>query len=131
MNKIEDEGVCTIVHLTITNYDKTIGLLEPEELVETLKQVVDVLDQLSDTFGLTIVETYGKSFVICGGLQLAENKYDPSVITKHHSVRATDFSCQALNQLKKIKVKYGKQLMAKAGIHTERVTSSLLGDLKP
>ena len=67
----------------------------------------------------------------CGGLKSAEKKIEARLLSRHHSVRATDFGIEVINFVETMYLKNGKTLEVFIGIHSGSVISGVIGDIKP
>ena len=67
----------------------------------------------------------------CGGLKSAEKKIEARLLSRHHSVRATDFGIGVLNYVDTMYLKNGTSLKVFIGIHSGSVISGVIGDIKP
>mmetsp|Transcript_24990 Transcript_24990/g.38803 ORF Transcript_24990/g.38803 Transcript_24990/m.38803 type:complete len:331 (-) Transcript_24990:1097-2089(-) len=67
----------------------------------------------------------------CAGLQSSEKQIDQKLLNKHHSVRVTDFALSLLKVLSMKRLKQGRPLLLKIGIHSGSVISGVVGEIKP
>ena len=67
----------------------------------------------------------------CGGLKSCERDIDTRLLSNHHSVRVTDFACNALSFANSQTLRFGRKLGIKIGIHTGTVIAGVVGETKP
>lgn len=129
----EEEGEVTIIFISIHQFEELDKIYHNSgnELLQTLNQIYNTFDQLSDQYGLQCVEILGKTYMAVGGLKSAEKKMDEKLLNKHHSVRVTDFATDILNSIKNIYLKNSTNLSVSIGIHTGPVVSAIIGEVKP
>lgn len=108
----EEEGEVTIIFISIHQFEELEKIYQNagQELMQTLNNIYNIFDQLSDQYGLQCIENLGKTYVTSGGLKSAEKKMDEKLLNKHHSVRITDFATECLNSLKSMYLKNGINL---------------------
>ena len=121
----------TILFCDIAEFDTIIQMFTGKELCEWLNNIYQSFDQLCEKHGLQKIETVGNTYMACGGLKQNEKKIDLQIVNRHHSVRVADLSINILNFITKQKLKDGSPVKLKIGIHSGKVISGVIGEIKP
>ena len=66
-----------------------------------------------------------------GGLKLCEELFDQALVSKDPNWRMVEYAFDMLNFVEKTRLKDGRQLKVKIGIHTGKCISGVLGSHKP
>ncbi|CDW78012.1 adenylate and guanylate cyclase catalytic domain containing protein [Stylonychia lemnae] len=127
----DDQVDVTICFCDISEFDDIVSKLTARELCEWLDHIYNAFDQLCERNGLQKIETVGKTYMACGGLKETEKKFDQASINQHHSERVTQFAFNIQRFMLTQKLKDGTPVRVKIGIHSGKVISGVVGDIKP
>ena len=64
----EDKGTVSVIFCDICDFDKIIAEYSPQELICFLDDVFGRFDKICEVFGVTKIETVGKTYLACAGL---------------------------------------------------------------
>lgn len=130
-NFVETQGEATIIFIDLDDFDNLVNQHTGKELIELLDKVYNAFDQLCEQNGIQKIETVGKTYMACGGLKSCERAVESRLLGSHHSVRVTDFACNALKFAESYRLRFGNNLGVKIGIHTGQVIAGVVGETKP
>jgi class 3 adenylate cyclase len=120
----EDRGKVTVIFCDICEFEELCSDYSPKEFCSLLDSIFTLFDQLCDDFGVTKIETVGKTYMACCGLNKnSEADVPPARL-------ACDLALGILRECEKISLKKGF-LKVKIGIHTGPVTAGVVGFHKP
>ena len=127
----EDQGTVTVVFCDIMDFDSICAEYETKELVDFIDTIFQKFDQLSSAYGVTKIETVGKTYMACAGLKDSELEMDPSVKEISHARRAIELGLAIISLSSTIRLNSGLQLQVKIGINSGPVTAGVVGHHKP
>ena len=130
-NFSDAQGEVTIIFIDIDQFDAIVSQYSGKELIELLDRLYNAFDQLCEQYGLSKIETVGKTYMACGGLKFFDSTIDQKLLSNHHTVRCADFAQEAIAVADKKPLKNGQKCMLKIGIHTGEVISGVVGETKP
>jgi len=127
----DEQGSVTIIFCDICDFDTIVKEYQNTEMVGLLDHVFNAFDQLCEQRGLQKIETVGKTYMAAGGLKLQEELFDQALVSKDPNWRMVEYAFDILNFVEKTRLKDGRQLKVKIGIHTGPCISGVLGSHKP
>ncbi|CAH0477649.1 unnamed protein product [Peronospora belbahrii] len=119
----EDEQDVTILFCDIADVDSFVNRFDPTEVVSILDRVYSLFDQICQKHGVRKMETVGKTYVACAGLQ-GKNQ------GREAAFCAVSMALDMLTCLKKCRASNGNVIKLRIGIHSGRVVSGLVGTKK-
>ena len=128
---VEDKGTVTVLFCDIVDFDSICSEYSPTELTAFLDSVFQKFDQLCSAIGVTKIETVGKTYMACSGLNDFEAELDPSLKEVSHSRRAVEMGLAMISLTQTLRLKNGLLLQVKIGINTGPVTAGVVGFHKP
>ena len=127
----EDKGTVSVIFCDIYDFESITGSYDPTELTFFLNDLFGRIDHLCEHFGITKIETVGKTYLACAGLKDSEIGLPSKIIKNHHSRRAVEFALAILKIADSITLKDGKNLQFKIGVNSGPVTAGVVGYHKP
>ena len=127
----EDKGTVSVIFCDIYDFESITENYDPSELTFFLNDLFGRIDHLCEHFGITKVETVGKTYLACAGLKDSEIGLPSKIIKNHHSRRAVEFALAILKIADSITLKDGKNLQFKIGVNSGPVTAGVVGYHKP
>ena len=127
----EDKGTVSIIFIDICNFDQIINIYTPSELISFLDDIFSRIDKLCECFGVSKIETVGKTYLACAGLQDSDAGIDSGLISIPHARRAVEMALALLQEMENFQVKDGSFLTFKIGINSGPVTAGVVGYHKP
>ncbi|OMJ85620.1 hypothetical protein SteCoe_13034 [Stentor coeruleus] len=127
----EDKGTVSVIFCDMYDFDKIINLYTPQELTNFLDDIFGRIDLICENFGVSKIETVGKTYLACAGLKDSESGMDSALIKVPHARRAIEFAISIIKEMEKIQLKDGSSLMFKIGINSGPVTAGVVGYHKP
>ena len=120
----EDRGKVTVIFCDICDFEQLSSDYSPKEFCSLLDSIFTLFDQLCEDFGVTKIETVGKTYMACCGLnKISESDQPPARL-------ACDLALAILRECENIQLKKGF-LQVKIGINTGPVTAGVVGFHKP
>ncbi|OMJ83656.1 hypothetical protein SteCoe_15383 [Stentor coeruleus] len=120
----DDQGEVTVLFCDICNFEQLCNEYQPNEFSALLDSVFSIFDELCENYGITKIETVGKTYMACSGLNKQVFGDSPCIRL------AIDLALDMIRESKKINLKTGK-LSVKIGINTGQVTAGVVGFHKP
>jgi phospholipid-translocating ATPase len=127
----EDKGTVSVIFVDMCGFDDIVNNYTPQELTSFLDDVFGRIDNLSESIGVTKIETVGKTYLACTGLKDSEEKMDMKLTNVPHARRAIEFGLAVIKEAEKIPLKDGSSLTFKIGINSGPVTAGVVGHHKP
>ena len=127
----EDKGTVSVIFCDIYEFDKIMDTYTPKELTYLLNDIFGRIDLICDNFGITKIETVGKTYLACAGLKDSEIGVDPTILSPGHARRAVEMALAVLKESEKIKLKDGSHLKFKIGVNSGPVIAGVVGFHKP
>ncbi|DAZ98689.1 TPA: hypothetical protein N0F65_008815 [Lagenidium giganteum] len=116
----EDEKDVTILFCDIADFSSFVKRFSPTEVVSLLDRVYSLFDQICQKHGARKMETVGKTYMACAGLQGKDRG-------KEAALRAVSMAIDMLAILEKCRATNGNGIKLRIGIHSGRVISGLVG----
>lgn len=116
----EDEKDVTILFCDIADFASFVKRFSPTEVVSLLDRVYSLFDQICQKHGVRKMETVGKTYMACAGLQGKDRG-------REAALRAVCMALDMLNFLDKCRATNGNGIKLRIGIHSGRVVSGLVG----
>lgn len=116
----EDEKDVTILFCDIADFASFVNRFGPTEVVSLLDRVYSLFDQICQKHGVRKMETVGKTYMACAGLQGKDRG-------KEAALRAVSMAIDMLGFLDKCRASNGNGIKLRIGIHSGRVVSGLVG----
>ena len=126
----EDAGEVTIIFCDICYFDEIIKDCK-DKIIDILEDVFRAFDGMCRNMGVQKIETVGKTYMACAGLQFIERKLEPWQKQIPHTVRGFNFAVEVMNYANSYTYRAGKTLKMKVGIHYGNCIYGLLGYHKP
>ncbi|OQS00002.1 phospholipid-transporting ATPase [Thraustotheca clavata] len=116
----QEEKDVTLLFCDIADFGYLFKRYSPPQMVSLLDRMYSLFDQLCYKHGLRKMETVGKTYFACAGLQDSEKGREAALRTAAmaHEMMAVVSKCKASN---------GNGLRIRIGIHSGRVISGLVG----
>ena len=127
----EDKGTVSVIFCDIHNFERIIDLYSPSELTDLLNLTFDRIDRICESFGVTKIETVGKTYLACAGLKDSESGIDSSIRNVPHSRRAVEMALAIIKESERIWLKDGSHIKFKIGVNSGPVTAGVVGFHKP
>lgn len=116
----EDEKDVTILFCDIADFSSFVTRFSPTEVVSLLDRVYSLFDQICVKHGVRKMETVGKTYMACAGLQGKDQG-------REAALRAVAMALDMLACLDKCRASNGNGIKLRIGIHSGRVVSGLVG----
>lgn len=116
----EDEQDVTILFCDITDFASFVNRFSPTEIVSLLDRVYSLFDQICLKHGVRKMETVGKTYMACAGLQGKDQG-------REAALRAVSMALDMLACLDKCRAANGNGIKLRIGVHSGRVVSGLVG----
>ncbi|TMW62031.1 hypothetical protein Poli38472_009524 [Pythium oligandrum] len=116
----EDEKDVTILFCDIADFASFVTRFSPTEVVSLLDRVYSLFDQMCQKHGVRKMETVGKTYMACAGLQGKDRG-------KEAALRAVSMAIDMLNTLERCRASNGNGIKLRIGVHSGRVISGLVG----
>lgn len=116
----EDEKDVTILFCDIADFASFVTRFAPTEVVSLLDRVYSLFDQICTKHGVRKMETVGKTYMACAGLQGKDRG-------REAALRAVSMAIDMLATLDKCTASNGHGIKLRIGIHSGRVVSGLVG----
>ncbi|CAG9312072.1 unnamed protein product [Blepharisma stoltei] len=127
----EDQGVVTVLFCEICDFEQIVSDYPHTELSYFIDDIFKKFDAVCESTGMTKIETVGKVYMACGGLNDSELEISPVFREVSHSRRAIEMGLGLISAAKKVRLRKEKQLQVKIGIHTGPVVAGVVGFHKP
>ncbi|KAF1322884.1 Phospholipid-transporting atpase, partial [Globisporangium splendens] len=112
----EDEKDVTILFCDIADFASFVNRFGPTEVVSLLDRVYSLFDQICQKHGVRKMETVGKTYMACAGLQGKDRG-------KEAALRAVSMAIDMLSFLDKCRASNGNGIKLRIGIHSGRVVT--------
>ncbi|GLD99818.1 hypothetical protein PINS_up008546 [Pythium insidiosum] len=116
----EDEKDVTILFCDIADFASFVTRFSPVEVVTLLDRVYSLFDQMCQKHGVRKMETVGKTYMACAGLQGKDRG-------REAALRAVSMAIDMLTTLDRCRASNGNGVKLRIGIHSGRVISGLVG----
>ncbi|OWZ17349.1 Phospholipid-transporting ATPase [Phytophthora megakarya] len=116
----EDEQDVTILFCDIADFASFVNRFSPTEVVSLLDRVYSLFDQICQKHGVRKMETVGKTYMACAGLQGKDQG-------REAALRAVSMALDMLASLEKCRASNGNGIKLRIGVHSGRVVSGLVG----
>ncbi|KAG7395205.1 hypothetical protein PHYBOEH_004112 [Phytophthora boehmeriae] len=116
----EDEQDVTVLFCDIADFSSFVNRFSPTEVVSLLDRVYSLFDQICQKHGVRKMETVGKTYMACAGLQGKDQG-------REAALRAVCMALDMLNCLEKCRASNTNGIKLRIGIHSGRVVSGLVG----
>ncbi|RLN37488.1 hypothetical protein BBJ28_00010401 [Nothophytophthora sp. Chile5] len=116
----EDEQDVTILFCDIADFASFVNRFSPTEVVSLLDRVYSLFDLICQKHGVRKMETVGKTYMACAGLQGKDQG-------REAALRAVAMALDMLACLEKCRASNGNGVKLRIGIHSGRVVSGLVG----
>ncbi|KAE9037738.1 hypothetical protein PR002_g6395 [Phytophthora rubi] len=116
----EDEQDVTILFCDIADFASFVNRFSPTEVVSLLDRVYSLFDQICQKHGVRKMETVGKTYMACAGLQGKDQG-------REAALRAVSMALDMLACLDKCRASNGNVIKLRIGVHSGRVVSGLVG----
>ncbi|KAL4093422.1 hypothetical protein PRIC1_010856 [Phytophthora ramorum] len=116
----EDEQDVTILFCDIADFASFVNRFSPTEVVSLLDRVYSLFDQICQKHGVRKMETVGKTYMACAGLQGKDQG-------REAALRAVSMALDMLTCLDKCQASNGNGIKLRIGVHSGRVVSGLVG----
>ncbi|GMF21222.1 unnamed protein product [Phytophthora fragariaefolia] len=116
----EDEQDVTILFCDIADFASFVNRFSPTEVVSLLDRVYSLFDQICQKHGVRKMETVGKTYMACAGLQGKDQG-------REAALRAVSMALDMLSSLEKCRASNGNGIKLRIGVHSGRVVSGLVG----
>jgi len=123
LNFSEHEPSVTIVFVDIQDFKMLTAAMTPPLLVALLDRLWALLDALAEKYGITKLETVGKEYVACAGLNGSRSD---------HATACVAFAVNALRLLQLLRTSDGRQaVQVRIGINSGPVVAGIVGHVRP
>jgi len=123
LNFSEHEPSVTIVFIDIQDFKTLTAAMTPPLLVALLDRLWALLDALAEKYGITKLETVGKEYVACAGLNGSRSD---------HATACVAFAVNALRLLQLLRTSDGRQaVQVRIGINSGPVVAGIVGHVRP
>ncbi|OQR94359.1 phospholipid-transporting ATPase IB isoform X2 [Achlya hypogyna] len=121
----EPEDDVTILFCDVVDFPLLLQKYSPGHVVALLDQLYSLFDELCVKFGVQKMETVGKTYMACAGLQerAAAHSVSPAI-------RAATVALEMLRLLETCTTPQGARVQVRIGLHSGRVLSGLVGRKK-
>lgn len=127
----EDQGNVSVLFCDIYDFDQICAEMQPIELTCFLDDLFKKFDQLCRSFGVTKIETVGKTYMACAGLRDSELDIDPVLRNIPHARRTLELGFAMVRYANGILLNSGQNLAVKVGINSGPVVAGVVGFHKP
>ncbi|CAG9320537.1 unnamed protein product [Blepharisma stoltei] len=127
----EDQGMVTVIFCEVCDFEEIISAYPNTEISYFIDDIYKKFDAVCESTGVTKIETVGKVYMACAGLNDSEQELSASMRAVSHSRRAVEMGLGIISAAKKIRLRKGKALQVKIGIHTGSVVAGVVGFHKP
>lgn len=128
---MKNNGPVTVIYCEISNIDEIVCMYSPSELINFLNDLFSKIDEICELFGITKIETIGKTYIACAGLRDSESTLEKTLISVSHARRGVEFGLAILQKTEKTKLKNGNFLKLKIGASSGNVLGGVFGYFKP
>jgi len=111
----------TIMFADIVGFTTLSQHMKPSEIIELLNTVYSKLDLLADTYGIEKIKTIGDAY-----MAISDSRED----TVDHKLKMLTFAKEILSTCSDIKLKNGKILEVRIGIHSGPTVTGVIGTKK-
>jgi len=111
----------TIMFADIVGFTTLSEHMKPSEIIELLNTVYSKLDILADTYGIEKIKTIGDAY-----MAISDSRED----TVDHKLKMLTFAKEILSTCSDIKLKNGKILEVRIGIHSGPTVTGVIGTKK-
>lgn len=116
----EDEKDVTVLFCDIADFSSFVTRFSPTEIVSLLDRVYSLFDQICVKHGVRKMETVGKTYMACAGLQGKDQG-------REAALRAVAMALDMMGCIQRCTASNGNGIKLRIGIHSGRVVSGLVG----
>ena len=127
----ENKGEVTVLFCDICDFEGICKDYRPRDLRIFLDSLFKIFDALCENSGVTKIETVGKTYMACAGLQDSEQELAQYVRDIPHARRAIELALSMIQEVSTIRLTSGSFLQVKIGINTGTVVAGVVGYHKP
>ncbi|CAG9320536.1 unnamed protein product [Blepharisma stoltei] len=127
----EDQGVVTVLFCEICDFERIVSDYPHTELSYFIDDIFKKFDTVCESTGMTKIETVGKVYMACGGLNDSDAEISQVFREVSHTRRAIEMGLGLISAAKKVRLRKEKQLQVRVGIHTGPVVAGVVGFHKP
>jgi magnesium-transporting ATPase (P-type)/class 3 adenylate cyclase len=127
----EDQGTVSVLFCDICDFDTICAAYQPHELTAFLDDLFKKFDQLCQSFGVTKIETVGKTYMACAGLKDSEMDFDPELREIIHARRVLELGFSMIHCVTEMHTNLDNPLQIKIGINSGPVVAGVVGFHKP
>lgn len=127
----EPQEQVTIMFCDIYKFDEICHRIKPKEVCEFLDKLFQIFDGLCENFGVTKIETVGKTYMACAGLKESEQELPHQLASIQSERRVVELALAILREVKNTRLPNDHKLQVKIGINTGRVVAGVVGYHKP
>lgn len=117
-----DEGIVSILFIDIMGFSDFVATHTPESLVAILDAVYSTFDELCVKNGVQKMETVGKTYMACAGLEGTRADHAHALVEMAEEIISLMGRCLDM---------HGDPITCRIGIHTGRVISGVVGLKRP
>jgi magnesium-transporting ATPase (P-type)/class 3 adenylate cyclase len=115
----DQEPEISVIFIDVQDFDKITAVRSPEMMVTLLDRLWRLLDALVEKHMITKMETVGKTYMACAGLQGAR---------PDHAAALVMFGLDVIHVLRRLRDHHSQRIVSvKIGIHTGPVVSGVVG----
>ena len=127
----EPQEQVTIMFCDICEFDEICQKIKPKEVCEFLDKLFQIFDGLCENFGVTKIETVGKTYMACAGLKESEQELPHQLSSIQCERRVVELALAILREVKRTRLPNDHKLHVKIGINTGSVVAGVVGYHKP
>lgn len=127
----ENQGEVTILFCDICDFEAICRDYKPQDLRVFLDNLFKIFDELCEDTGVTKIETVGKTYMACAGLQDSDSELSQHISAVHHTKRTLELALSMIQEVNNIRLNNGSWLHVKIGINTGPVVAGVVGYHKP
>ncbi|EQC39924.1 hypothetical protein SDRG_02580 [Saprolegnia diclina VS20] len=121
----EADDDVTILFCDVVDFTQLMQRYSPAQVVSLLDHLYSLFDELCAKYGVQKMETVGKTYMACAGLQEASASFPVAP-----AIRAACMARDMLRLLSTCKTATGHSIKLRIGLHSGRVLSGLVGRKK-
>lgn len=118
-----DEADVTILFCDIVDFSEIAAKYSPKQLVQLMDHIYSLFDEICRKHGITKIETVGKTYMACAGLQADRRDHASAVVGMGLDMIRIIASCQAAPGRPALEIRIG--------VHTGSLVAGVVGRKKP